>query len=77
MTRLMGAVLLALGCGAVGWGAVGRLERRVRDLRELAAGLDVLQRELGWRPPHWIRRRRRPTAAPHASLSSARRERED
>lgn len=49
MTRLMGAVLLALGCGAVGWGAVGRLERRVRDLRELAAGLDVLQRELGWR----------------------------
>ena len=29
--------------------AVSRLDGRVRDLRELSAGLDTLQRELGWR----------------------------
>lgn len=49
MTHLIGAALLTAGCGAVGLGAVGRLDGRVRDLRELAAGLDALQRELGWR----------------------------
>ncbi len=49
MIRLAGACLLMAGCGALGLGAVGRLDGRVRDLRELSAGLDTLQRELGWR----------------------------
>lgn len=49
MIRLMGAVLLTAGCGALGLGAVGRLEGRVRDLRELSAGLDALRRELSCR----------------------------
>lgn len=49
MIRLMGACLLMAGCGALGLGAVGRLDGRVRDLRELSAGLEILQRELGWR----------------------------
>ena len=49
MTHFIGAALLTAGCGAVGLGAVSRLDGRVRDLRELAAGLDALQRELGWR----------------------------
>lgn len=49
MTRLLGAVLVIAGCGALGLGAAARLEGRVRDLGELAAGLDALQRELGWR----------------------------
>ena len=49
MTRLFGAVLVIAGCGALGLAGVARLAGRVRDLGELAAGLDVLQRELGWR----------------------------
>lgn len=49
MIRLLGTVLLVAGCGALGMGAVGRLDGRVQDLRELAAGLENLQRELGWR----------------------------
>ncbi len=49
MIRLAGACLLMAGCGALGLGAVGRLDGRVRDLRELSAGLDILRRELGWR----------------------------
>ena len=49
MTRLLGAALVVAGCGALGLCAVARLEGRVRDLGELAAGLDALQRELGWR----------------------------
>lgn len=49
MTRLLGAALVIAGCGALGLRAVARLDGRVRDLGELAAGLDTLQRELGWR----------------------------
>lgn len=49
MTRLLGAVLVIAGCGALGLAGAARLAGRVRDLGELAAGLDVLQRELGWR----------------------------
>ena len=49
MTRLLGAVLVVAGCGALGLGGVARLDGRVKDLGELAAGLDALQRELGWR----------------------------
>ena len=36
MIRLAGACLLMAGCGALGLGAVGRLDGRVRDLRELS-----------------------------------------
>lgn len=49
MTRLLGAVLVTAGCAVLGLGAVGRLDGRVRDLGELAAGLDAITRELGWR----------------------------
>lgn len=49
MMRLMGAVLVIAGCGALGLAGVASLDGRVRDLGELAAGLDALQRELGWR----------------------------
>ena len=49
MMRLMGAALVVAGCGALGLRAAARLEGRVRDLGELAAGLDPLRRELGWR----------------------------
>ena len=49
MTRLLGAALLAAGCVGAGVSAAGRLEGRVRDLRQLIAGLEELERELGWR----------------------------
>ena len=49
MIRFLGAALLITGCGGIGLSAVNRLDRRVRDLRELSAGLEILQRELGWR----------------------------
>lgn len=49
MTRLLGAALVVAGCGALGLAGVARLDGRTRDLGELAAGLDILQRELGWR----------------------------
>lgn len=49
MMKLMGAALLTAGCAALGLGAASRLDGRARDLRELAAGLEALQRELGWR----------------------------
>ncbi|MCI8915804.1 MAG: stage III sporulation protein AB [Oscillospiraceae bacterium] len=49
MRRLIGAALVTAGCAALGLGGAARLGGRVRDLGELAAGLDVLRRELGWR----------------------------
>lgn len=49
MIRLLGAALVVAGCGALGLAGVARLDGRVKDLGELAAGLDTLQRELGWR----------------------------
>ena len=49
MIRILGAALLTVGCGGLGLSAVNRLDSRVRDLRELSAGLEILQRELGWR----------------------------
>ena len=49
MIRLLGAVLLTVGFGGLGLSAANRLDSRVRDLRELSAGLEILQRELGWR----------------------------
>lgn len=48
MVRMVGAVLLMAGCGAAGLGAVKRLDDRIRDLRELAGGLETLRRELSW-----------------------------
>ena len=49
MIRFLGAALLILGCGGLGLSAVNRLDCRVQDLRELSAGMEILQRELGWR----------------------------
>lgn len=49
MIRFLGAALLMAGCGGLGLSAVNRLDSRVRDLRELSAGLEILRRELGWR----------------------------
>lgn len=49
MTRLVGAALVVAGCAALGLAGVARLDGRVKDLGGLAAGLDALQRELGWR----------------------------
>lgn len=49
MTRLLGAALVVAGGVSLGLCAVAWLDGRVRDLGELAAGLDALQRELGWR----------------------------
>ncbi len=49
MIRMMGAALLLGGSAALGFAAVRRLERRTRDLRELIAGLEVMERELEWR----------------------------
>ena len=51
MIRMVGAVLLAAGSCALGLSAVGHLEGRVRDLRDLVAGLEVMERELAWRLP--------------------------
>lgn len=48
MIRLLGAALLAAGACALGFSAVGHLEGRVKDLRELVAGLEVMERELAW-----------------------------
>lgn len=49
MIRLLGAALVVAGCAALGLAGVARLEGRTEDLDGLAAGLDALQRELGWR----------------------------
>ena len=49
MIRFLGAALLVAGCGGLGLSAANRLDCRVRDLRELSAGLEILQRELSWR----------------------------
>ena len=49
MIRLIGAVLLAGGASALGFGAVRGLDRRVSVLDQLMAGLDTVRRELEWR----------------------------
>lgn len=49
MTRFLGAALVMAGCVWVSLGAVCRLDGRVKDLEELAAGLETLKRELCWR----------------------------
>ena len=62
MIQLLGAALLVAGCGGLGMAAVSRLDGRVRDLRELSAGLEILQREDGGWPRCQRRWRRRPEA---------------
>lgn len=49
MIRLLGAVLLTGGSAALGFSAVRHLDGRVHDLRELVAGLEVMERELQWK----------------------------
>lgn len=49
MIRWIGAVLLTSGSAALGYLAIKHMDGRVRDLRELTAGIETLQRELGWR----------------------------
>lgn len=46
MIRLLGAVLVAAGCAWVGFQAAAELRRQPRSLREMAAGLTLLEREL-------------------------------
>lgn len=49
MIRLVGAVFLAGGGAALGFGAVRRLERRVQVLNQMSLGLNMIRRELDWR----------------------------
>lgn len=46
MTRLLGAVLLAMGPMLLGWNAAAGLECRVRDLREMRTGLEAMAQAL-------------------------------
>lgn len=49
MLRLLGAVLLTGGAGALGFCAAARLNRRVRTLRLLTEALERMERELSFR----------------------------
>lgn len=49
MLRLAGALLLAIGPTVVGFHAADRLRRRPRRLRELAAALEQMEREIAYR----------------------------
>lgn len=52
MVRLVGAVLVAAGCTWLGFQAASELRRQLRSLREMSAGLALLERELELgRPP--------------------------
>ena len=51
MIRLMGAVLVAAGGAYLGFQAAAALRRRVRALRQLEAGLALLERELELNAP--------------------------
>lgn len=44
MIRMIGALLLTAGAGALGMGAVWHLNGRVRDLRGLITGLEAMKR---------------------------------
>jgi len=46
MVKLMGAVLVAAGCGWLGFQGAEGLRRQVRALRDMAGGLLLLEREL-------------------------------
>lgn len=47
--RLLGAALLASGPAIIGFCAAGRLARRPRILRQLAAALEQMEREISFR----------------------------
>ena len=49
MLRLLGAVLLTGGAGALGFGAAARLNRRVHMLRLFTEALERMERELSFR----------------------------
>ena len=49
MLRLAGALLLTAGAAGVGLCAAGQLEERVKSLRSLVAGLEILGRQLAFR----------------------------
>ena len=46
MWKLMGAVLVAAGCGWLGLGAAAGLTRRLRAVQAMIVGLELLEREL-------------------------------
>ena len=48
MLRLLGALLLAAGTGAVGFSAAARLASRTRALRALTGALEQMERELAF-----------------------------
>ena len=49
MLRLVGALLLTAGAAGLGLCAAGQLGDRVRSLRSLVGGLEILMRELSFR----------------------------
>ena len=49
MLKLVGALLLTAGASALGLCAAGQLRDRVKALRSLAGGLEILGRELSFR----------------------------
>ena len=49
MLRLVGALLLTAGAAGLGLCAAGQLGERVRSLRSLVGGLEILKRELSFR----------------------------
>lgn len=49
MLRLVGALLLTAGAAGLGLCAAGQLGDRVRSLRSLVGGLEILKRELSFR----------------------------
>ena len=49
MLRLLGAALLAGGCGGLGFAAARGLARRAENLRVLLAALEGMERELSFR----------------------------
>lgn len=51
MIRLMGAVLVAAGAACLGFQAAEGLHRQVRELRQMSAGLGVLEGELELNAP--------------------------
>ncbi|MEG2118964.1 MAG: stage III sporulation protein AB [Pseudoflavonifractor sp.] len=49
MLRLVGTVLLTGGAAMLGFSATVRLERRVKNLREICGALETMERELAFR----------------------------
>ena len=67
MLKLVGALLLTAGASALGLCAAGQLRDRVKTLRSLVGGLEVLGRELSFRRtamPELMERTARQAGAP-------------